>query len=85
MTPYTCRDQIINQDVLKIDLPFFDVCVANLPYQVDELSLCLVLLHKHPMLSADPAEGSRCSRCAKHGADLACVCARFLRPSRTSS
>jgi hypothetical protein len=21
-------------DVLKTDLPFFDVCVANLPYQV---------------------------------------------------
>lgn len=27
--------QILVGDVLKTDLPFFDVCVANLPYQVD--------------------------------------------------
>lgn len=26
--------QILVGDVLKTDLPFFDVCVANLPYQV---------------------------------------------------
>jgi len=26
--------QIIHEDVLKVDLPFFDVCVANIPYQV---------------------------------------------------
>lgn len=25
-------------DVLKTDLPYFDVCVANLPYQVRALS-----------------------------------------------
>lgn len=27
--------QILVGDVLKTDLPFFDVCVANLPYQVE--------------------------------------------------
>lgn len=26
--------QILVGDVLKTELPFFDVCVANLPYQV---------------------------------------------------
>ena len=25
---------VINQDVLKVDFPYFDICVANLPYQV---------------------------------------------------
>lgn len=28
--------QILIGDVLKTDLPFFDVCVANLPYQVTD-------------------------------------------------
>jgi 16S rRNA A1518/A1519 N6-dimethyltransferase RsmA/KsgA/DIM1 with predicted DNA glycosylase/AP lyase activity len=26
--------QIICGDVIKLDLPYFDVCVANIPYQV---------------------------------------------------
>jgi 16S rRNA A1518/A1519 N6-dimethyltransferase RsmA/KsgA/DIM1 with predicted DNA glycosylase/AP lyase activity len=26
--------QVIQGDVLKMDLPYFDVCVANIPYQV---------------------------------------------------
>ena len=29
---------IIHGDVMKTDLPFFDVCVANIPYQVSRLS-----------------------------------------------
>ena len=32
--PLASKLQIIVGDVLKMDLPFFDVCVANLPYQV---------------------------------------------------
>lgn len=31
--------QIIHGDVMKVQLPFFDVCVANLPYQV-RLNAC---------------------------------------------
>jgi len=27
------RLQIVLGDVLKMDLPYFDVCVANIPYQ----------------------------------------------------
>ena len=32
--PLASKLQVIVGDVLKTDLPFFDVCVANLPYQV---------------------------------------------------
>lgn len=33
-TPYHSKLDIRIGDVLKADLPTFDVCVANLPYQV---------------------------------------------------
>ncbi len=33
-TPLKQKLEIIVGDVLKADLPFFDVCVANMPYQV---------------------------------------------------
>ena len=33
-TPMKSKLEIIVGDVLKADLPFFDVCVANMPYQV---------------------------------------------------
>uniref|UniRef100_A0A8B9KTJ8 rRNA adenine N(6)-methyltransferase n=1 Tax=Astyanax mexicanus TaxID=7994 RepID=A0A8B9KTJ8_ASTMX len=33
-TPLQSKLQILIGDVLKTELPFFDVCVANLPYQV---------------------------------------------------
>uniref|UniRef100_A0A3P9CL57 rRNA adenine N(6)-methyltransferase n=1 Tax=Maylandia zebra TaxID=106582 RepID=A0A3P9CL57_9CICH len=39
-TPLQTKLQILIGDVLKTDLPFFDVCVANLPYQVRTFSLC---------------------------------------------
>ncbi|RWS31550.1 putative dimethyladenosine transferase-like isoform X2 [Leptotrombidium deliense] len=33
-------------DVLKSDLPFFDVCVANLPYQISSPFVFKLLLHR---------------------------------------
>lgn len=36
--PLQTKLQILVGDVLKTDLPFFDLCVANLPYQVNTLS-----------------------------------------------
>ena len=33
-TPYASPLQIIHGDVMKVDLPYFDICVANIPYQV---------------------------------------------------
>jgi 18S rRNA (adenine1779-N6/adenine1780-N6)-dimethyltransferase len=35
-TDHAHKLQIIHGDVMKVDLPFFDVCVANIPYQVRE-------------------------------------------------
>ena len=38
-TPFQAKIQIMVGDVIKMEhLPFFDVCVANLPYQVTWLS-----------------------------------------------
>ncbi|XP_074302633.1 ribosomal RNA small subunit methyltransferase-like [Silene latifolia] len=33
-TPLSNRLQVIQGDVLKCDLPYFDICVANIPYQI---------------------------------------------------
>ena len=47
-TPLQSKLQIKVGDVIKTDLPFFDVCVANVPYQVrttngDSRNFCLTL------------------------------------------
>lgn len=33
-TPFSNRLEVIQGDVLKCDLPYFDICVANIPYQI---------------------------------------------------
>lgn len=38
--------QIIQGDVLKVELPYFDVCVANLPYQISSPFLFKLLSHR---------------------------------------
>lgn len=38
--------QIIQGDVLKVDLPYFDICVANLPYQISSPFLFKLLSHR---------------------------------------
>ncbi len=38
--------QIIHGDVLKVDLPYFDVCVANIPYQISSPLTFKLLSHK---------------------------------------
>jgi 18S rRNA (adenine1779-N6/adenine1780-N6)-dimethyltransferase len=38
--------QVIHGDVLKVDLPYFDVCVANLPYQISSPFLFKMLSHR---------------------------------------
>lgn len=42
--------QILVGDVLKTDLPFFDVCVANLPYQVAQFPVITFELILYPIL-----------------------------------
>merc|ERR1712141_588029 len=46
-TPMQSKLQIIVGDVIKTDhLPFFDVCVANVPYQISSPLVFKLLLHR---------------------------------------
>uniref|UniRef100_A0A8C8IZ56 rRNA adenine N(6)-methyltransferase n=1 Tax=Oncorhynchus tshawytscha TaxID=74940 RepID=A0A8C8IZ56_ONCTS len=45
-TPMQTKLQILVGDVLKTELPFFDVCVANLPYQISSPFVFKLLLHR---------------------------------------
>uniref|UniRef100_A0A3P9N4C6 rRNA adenine N(6)-methyltransferase n=1 Tax=Poecilia reticulata TaxID=8081 RepID=A0A3P9N4C6_POERE len=45
-TPLQNKLQILVGDVLKTDLPFFDICVANLPYQISSPFVFKLLLHR---------------------------------------
>lgn len=38
--------EVIQGDVLKVDWPFFDVCVANLPYQISSPFLFKLIAHR---------------------------------------
>ena len=38
--------QVIQGDILKVDIPYFDVCVANLPYQISSPFLFKMLSHR---------------------------------------
>lgn len=38
--------QVINGDVLKCDLPYFDICVANIPYQISSPLTFKLLSHR---------------------------------------
>lgn len=45
-TPFQTKLQILVGDVLKAELPFFDVCVANVPYQISSPLIFKLLLHR---------------------------------------
>lgn len=45
-TPYRSRLKILPGDVLKTNLPFFDICVANLPYQISSPFVFKLLEHR---------------------------------------
>lgn len=45
-TPYQFKLQIIVGNVLKTDLPFFDLCIANIPYQISSPLVFKLLLHR---------------------------------------
>jgi len=45
-TPFQPKLHIMVGDVLKTDFPFFDVCVANLPYQISSPLVFKLLLHR---------------------------------------
>lgn len=44
--PYQHKLEILVGDVLKADLPYFDVCVANMPYQISSPFVFKLLHHK---------------------------------------
>merc|ERR1712241_561862 len=43
---YQQKLQIMVGDVIKTELPFFDVCVANVPYQISSPLVFKLLLHR---------------------------------------
>ncbi|CAD5111179.1 DgyrCDS513 [Dimorphilus gyrociliatus] len=45
-TPLYPKIEIMVGDVLKTKLPFFDLCVANLPYQISSSIVFKLLLHR---------------------------------------
>lgn len=46
-TPNSNSLQIIHADVMKVDLPYFDVCVANIPYQISSPLTFKLLSHRY--------------------------------------
>ncbi|KAK8964884.1 hypothetical protein KSP40_PGU003397 [Platanthera guangdongensis] len=45
-TPYSNRLKVIQGDVLKAELPYFDICVANIPYQISSPLTFKLLSHR---------------------------------------
>ncbi|CAI5482097.1 unnamed protein product [Closterium sp. Yama58-4] len=45
-TPFENKLQIIQGDILKVDLPYFDICVANIPYQISSPIVFKLLAHR---------------------------------------
>jgi len=45
-TPHSSKLSIVQGDVLKTALPFFDVCVANVPYQISSGIVFKLLSHR---------------------------------------
>lgn len=50
-THTTNRLQVIHADFMKVDLPYFDLCVANIPYNISS-PLTFKLLSHRPMFRA---------------------------------
>lgn len=45
-TEHEKKISVIHGDVLKVDLPYFDLCIANLPYQISSPFLFKILAHR---------------------------------------
>lgn len=45
-TPYASSLQIIHGDFMKTDLPYFDLCVANIPYNISSPLTFKLLAHR---------------------------------------
>ena len=51
-SPFKHKFQLIQGDVLKTTLPFFDLCVANIPYQISSPLVFKLLAHRPPFRCA---------------------------------
>ena len=51
-TPHAAALDLIHGDVMKVDLPYFDVCVANIPYQISSPLTFKLLAHPLPWRAA---------------------------------
>ena len=51
-SPYQSKLEIIQGDFMKVDLPYFDVCVANVPYQISSPLTFKLLSHRPQFRSA---------------------------------
>ena len=61
-TPFANQLQIIHGDVMKVDLPYFDICVANIPFQISSPLTFKLLAHRWAshwarIMVADTASG----------------------------
>ncbi|KDD72308.1 ribosomal RNA adenine dimethylase, partial [Helicosporidium sp. ATCC 50920] len=45
-TPHSASLEILHADVMKVDLPYFDVCVANIPYAISSPLTFKLLAHR---------------------------------------
>ncbi|GLI60554.1 hypothetical protein VaNZ11_002712 [Volvox africanus] len=45
-TPYANNLQIIHGDFMRVDLPYFDLCVANIPYNISSPLTFKLLAHR---------------------------------------
>ncbi|ELP87390.1 dimethyladenosine transferase, putative [Entamoeba invadens IP1] len=52
ITPYVKKIEIITGDFLKVDLPYFDVCVSNTPYSISSPLVFKLLNHRPQFRSA---------------------------------
>lgn len=50
-TPHAAQLQVIHGDVMRVPLPYFDVCVANIPYQISS-PLTFKLMSHRPIFRA---------------------------------
>ena len=71
---YGNKLQVINNDVLRVELPYFDVCVANLPYQISAPFTNKLLMHRPLFRSAVLMYQREFAMrlCAKAGDELYC-------------
>lgn len=73
-TPLGNKLQLIHSDFLKVDLPFFNLCVANIPYQISSPLIFKLLAHPQRFRCAILMVQREFAQrlCAKPGDELYC-------------